>query len=110
MHGSGMASATSICEALRRTLSGEGSEIKRLGDAALLLHDRLGVAVDFCEILGGRWSHISGHPGLLTPLHRIHLSPRRGMLAGEIPAEIRPEWEAVVECLRRAMTSTSFGG
>ena len=104
MPGSDRASAISTCEALRRALSSPEPEKKRLRDAALLLYDRLGVAVDFCEILGGRWSHISGHPGLLTPLHRIRLSPRRGMLAGEIPAGIRPAWEAAVECLRRVMT------
>lgn len=106
MHGSDRASATSTCEALRRALSGEGSKKDSLGAAAGIIRNRLGVQVDFCEIRGRRWSHISGHPGLLTPRHRIRLSPRMGLLAGEIPAGIQLDWESAVECLRRALAPT----
>ena len=68
-----------------------------------LLFERWGIQSYICEIKGPRWSFFAGMRDFVTPLQRIQLSERFGLLAGPVnlPDE---DWQKILQLLRDLVT------
>ena len=68
-----------------------------------LLFERWGIQSYICEIKGPRWSFFAGMRDFVTPLQRIQLSDRFGLLADpvDLPDE---DWQKILQVLRELVT------
>ena len=93
-------SAISIYNSLKKVIKATLPFPESLQKIADLLYTETGLKVEFCKIIGKRWSHVAGHPDFLGFGERFILNENLGILVEDQSMIPQDEWNQILKLLK----------